>query len=380
MPPPKKNKRPSRGPKKTFHRRGPPKGSREQAGPSSRFKGKPEERSPAHEHDRVKISQETLDAAAKETLILLNDMRAQAAQLKVSQHAQQVNAMPNLDPWQREVLDALVQGKNVVVDAPTTAGKTRAVEVFFRLHIGQPQFRAAYTAPVKSLSNDKLREFSDMFGAENVGIATGDIKENLGAPIVVTTLETYRNSLLGVEPDLGRRLVIFDEYHFMQDYSRGSAWEEALVLTPPDCQLLLLSASVGNAEDFSSWLNTIHERETLLVRTLTRPVPLRDLIYIRGRWLDSKTLGEGVFKKVLLDKEFKPLPPPVLAPRIASARALGLTPTIIYAGKRLSCEIVAAELAKVAQNIEGPRQQELNAVMNGLREELKLGDYGIHFF
>ena len=96
--------------------------------------------------------------------------------------------------------------------------------------MNDPAFRAAYTAPVKSLSNDKLREFSDMFGTDNVGIATGDVKKNLTAPIVVATLESYSNSLLGVEPDLGRSLAVFDEYHFLQDSSRGSAWEEALIL------------------------------------------------------------------------------------------------------------------------------------------------------
>ena len=108
-----------------------------------------------------------------------------------------------LDPWQQQVFDLLRSGESVVVDAPTTAGKTRAVEVFFAMNIDDPTFRAAYTTPVKSLSNDKVRELRAMFGDEKVGIATGDIKENLDAPIVVATLESYRNSLLGIDPHLG---------------------------------------------------------------------------------------------------------------------------------------------------------------------------------
>ena len=82
----------------------------------------------------------------------------------------------SLDPWQKEAFDALIAGENVIVDAPTTAGKTRVVEAYFTQFVNDPGFRAAYTAPVKSLSNDKLREFSDMFGTENVGIATEMLK------------------------------------------------------------------------------------------------------------------------------------------------------------------------------------------------------------
>ena len=76
---------------------------------------------------------------------------------------------------------------------------------------------------VKSLSNDKLKEFREIYGSSYVGIATGDVKENLEAHIVVSTLETYRNSLLGTEPDFSRDVVVFDEYHFIQDDAR-SAW------------------------------------------------------------------------------------------------------------------------------------------------------------
>ena len=105
----------------------------------------------------------------------------------------QVAPYDELDPWQRQAFDALLRGDSVVVDAPTTAGKTRVVEAYFAMNIDKPGFRAAYTTPVKSLSNDKLRELRAMFGSDRVGIATGDIKENLDAPIVVATLESYRN-------------------------------------------------------------------------------------------------------------------------------------------------------------------------------------------
>lgn len=261
-----------------------------------------------------------------------------------------------LDPWQQEVLDALNAGYSVIVDAPTTAGKTRAVEAFFRANLANPLFRAAYTTPVKSLSNDKLREFREMFGAERVGIATGDIKENLGAPVVVATLESYRNSLLGVEPDLGRTLVVFDEYHYLQDESRGSAWEEALILTPKSCQLLLLSASVANADEFSAWLSKIHpERECRLIRTETRPVPLVPLVFYGGQWLLPDTVPGGVMRGLDRSRMQVPLRQETLAERAAQLIPIGITPTIIYVGRRLAAETMAMLLCRHLQPL--PEQQ-----------------------
>ena len=101
-----------------------------------------------------------------------------------------------LDQWQADVLENLMEGNSVIVDAPTTAGKTLAIERFFENRITDPEFKAVYTTPIKSLANDKLLEFRALFGDKHIGIATGDIKENLDAPIIIATLECYRNSLI----------------------------------------------------------------------------------------------------------------------------------------------------------------------------------------
>lgn len=270
-----------------------------------------------------------------------------------------------LDPWQQKAFEALQNGCNVIVDAPTTAGKTRVVESYFRANLHRPDFRAAYTAPVKSLSNDKLREFREMFGAENVGIATGDIKENLDAPIVVATLESYRNSLLGVEPDLGRSLVVFDEYHFMQDSSRGSAWEEAIILTPPSSQLLLLSASVGNADQFVTWVNGLSPRKCELVATKERPVPLVDLVYLHESWLlgsEAKPLAPK-HPNEFLSKN--PLPAEELARRMVALMPLGLAPCIVYSGRRLSCETWAQALVKLLPPLSQEQSAEIRRRLVG---------------
>lgn len=315
-----------------------------------------------------------LAPARERTAALLKDWLTQADAIRAAPRPadRDADGTPRLDPWQRQVFDALQNGTSVVVDAPTTAGKTRAVEAFFRANLDNPSFRACYTTPVKSLSNDKLREFREMFGAENVGIATGDIKENLNAPIVVATLESYRNSLLGVEPDLGRTIAVFDEYHYLQDESRGSAWEEAMILTPRHCQVLLLSASVANAEQFVDWLSSLGEgRQCVLVRTEVRPVPLAHLVFVGGEWLAAETLPQSVLKNLdgrLMDM---PLRQEVIAERAAKLLDVGLTPCIAYCGRRLSCETFAALLCRNLEPLDEASATKIGASLEASHGEFK---------
>ncbi len=303
-----------------------------------------------HQREEVALARKKTDEAIRDWLA---QAKAAAEQARRSPDVE-LPILERLDPWQREAYEALMNGEHVVVDAPTTAGKTRVVEAYFDLNISDPSFRAAYTTPVKSLSNDKLKEFSETFGRENVGIATGDIKENLDAPIVVATLESYRNSLLGVEPDLGRSLVVFDEYHFMQDTSRGSAWEEAIILTPPSCQLLLLSASVDNAADFCAWIETLTSRRCRLIQVKKRPVPLVDMVYFQEQWLLASEIDSILPKRPANPSKF-PLEHDEIARRLSTLPSLGLTPAILYAGRRLSCENLAMEMCRQLDPI--PKEQ-----------------------
>ena len=279
---------------------------------------------------------------------------------------------PGLDPWQEQACNILHGGGSVVVDAPTSAGKTRVVESFFAAHIHKPGFRAAYTTPVKSLSNDKVRELRALFGAENVGIATGDIKENLNAPIVVATLESYRNSLLGTEPDLGRTLVVFDEYHYLQDPGRGSAWEEALILTPASCQLLMLSASVANAEEICTWLTDIRGRPCELVRTTHRPVPLAGLVHYQDEWILADQLPGKLFEKPdtggRQDRAPQPEEIALLAKSILEKE---LTPCIMYAGRRIACERLAISVARQMSPLPLEKSQEIGVALQQIHSEVR---------
>ena len=181
------------------------------------------------------------------------------------------------DPFQLEALAAL-EFEDVLVTAPTGSGKTWIAREEIRrlLEAGR---QARYTTPLKALTNSKYQEFSDEFGAERVGILTGDRKENSNAPLIVGTTEIYRNQLfdsLRGGDDVQTDLVVLDEAHYLADEDRGHVWEEAIILTPPRIRLLLLSATIGNANEFAAWIEEVRGvRCGVVTRPGARPVPLR---------------------------------------------------------------------------------------------------------
>ena len=129
------------------------------------------------------------------------------------------------------------------------------------------------------MTNSKYQEFSEEFGEERVGILTGDRKDNTDAQLIVGTTEIYRNQLfdsLRGGGDIDADLVVLDEAHYLGDEDRGHVWEEAIILTPPRIRLLLLSATVGNADEFASWIGEVRGvRCGVVTRPGARPVPLR---------------------------------------------------------------------------------------------------------
>ena len=181
------------------------------------------------------------------------------------------------DPFQLAALAAL-EFEDVLVTAPTGSGKTWIAREEMRrlLNAGK---RAWYTTPLKALTNSKYQEFGDEFGQARVGILTGDRKENSNAPLIVGTTEIYRNQLFDAlrgGEDVRVDLVIFDEAHYLGDEDRGHVWEEAIILTPPRIRMLLLSATVGNADELAKWIEELRGVKCGVVRRPgARPVPLR---------------------------------------------------------------------------------------------------------
>lgn len=187
------------------------------------------------------------------------------------------NAPFTPDPFQLEALE-LLETQDVLVTAPTGSGKTWIAREAIRRLLDAGR-RAWYTTPLKALTNSKYHEFCEAFGAERVGILTGDRKENATAPLIVGTTEIYRNQLfdaLRQDGEVRADLAILDEAHYLGDAERGHVWEESIILSPPRVRLLLLSATVGNASEFASWITEVRGVGCAIVtRPGARPVPLR---------------------------------------------------------------------------------------------------------
>ena len=191
------------------------------------------------------------------------------------------------DPFQLAALEAL-EFEDVLVTAPTGSGKTWIAREEMRRLLSAGR-RAWYTTPLKALTNSKYQEFSDEFGANRVGILTGDRKENSDAQLLVGTTEIYRNQLFDSMRgggDVNADLVVLDEAHYLGDEDRGHVWEEAIILTPSRIRLLLLSATIGNADEFAAWIQEVRGvRCGVITRPGARPVPLRSAMLLPDRRL-----------------------------------------------------------------------------------------------
>ena len=235
-----------------------------------------------------------------------------------------------LDPFQMEAIRHLAANRSVLVAAPTGTGKTVLAE-YAIWQTREAGLRAIYTAPIKALSNQKFRDLRMLYGADAVGLLTGDIVENAAAPIVVMTTEIYRNMLLegsrvarqlGTAPrdeasellrgvarrnseraqaenalpeaadivELARRArldeelssvgcVIFDELHFLNDPERGPVWEEAIIHSPPHVTFVGLSATVSNADELRRWIEEVHGPMALVYHD-ERAVPIEHYYFL----------------------------------------------------------------------------------------------------
>lgn len=224
------------------------------------------------------------------------------------------------DSWQRQALNELKGGKDLVIHAPTGAGKTFVFEQWME---GGFKGRAVYTVPTRALANDKFREWRER-GWE-VGLVTGDIRHRPEASVVVATLETQRGSMMGAQPP---DLFVVDEYQLLGDSQRGPGYEVTLALARLETRLLLMSGSVANPHEVSDWLNS-HGRKVAVIEEVHRPVPLEEVMVeallkhsnhgekVRGHW---PRLVDGALRS-------------------------GLGPLLIFAPRRKVAEDLARQLA-----------------------------------
>ncbi|KAI8990857.1 rRNA-processing arch domain-containing protein [Mycotypha africana] len=225
-----------------------------------------------------------------EKIVLSHAIRHQVAvppnypYVPISQHkppADPARVYPfTLDPFQRVAVSSIERNESVLVAAHTSAGKTVVAEYAIAQCLKNKQ-RVIYTSPIKALSNQKFREFTEEFG--DVGLMTGDVTINPQASCLVMTTEILRSMLYrGSEIMREVAWVVFDEIHYMRDAERGVVWEESIILLPHAVRFVFLSATIPNAMEFAEWICKIHEQPCHIVYTDFRPTPLQHYLFPAG--------------------------------------------------------------------------------------------------
>lgn len=199
-----------------------------------------------------------------------------------------------LDAFQKEAIYYLEKGDSVFVAAHTSAGKTAVAEYAFAL-ASKHCTRAVYTAPIKTISNQKYRDFCGKF---DVGLLTGDVSLRPEASCLIMTTEILR-SMLYKGADIIRDIewVIFDEVHYVNDVERGVVWEEVIIMLPRHINIVLLSATVPNTVEFADWIGRTKQKQIRVTGTTRRPVPLEHCIFYYGEFFkvceNEKFLSPG---------------------------------------------------------------------------------------
>lgn len=194
-----------------------------------------------------------------------------------------------LDPFQVEAIKSLLAGHDVLVAAPTGTGKTLIAEKLLDKVISSGK-SAVYTSPIKALSNQKYRDFCQVYGKDKVGLITGDLSINDRAPLLVMTTEIFRNWCFA-NPEMLEQTthVIFDELHYLDDVDRGTAWEESIIFAPPHIKIVGLSATVPNVREIATWIAEVRGRPVKVIEERRRAVPLK-LAWIS---VEGEALNEG---------------------------------------------------------------------------------------
>ncbi len=291
-----------------------------------------------------------------------------------------------LDDFQQEACLAVQDGRGVLVAAPTGAGKTVVGEFAVDLALSTGR-KAFYTTPIKALSNQKYMDLARRYGTAKVGLLTGDTSINSEAPVVVMTTEVLRNMLYASSPALtGLGFVVMDEVHYLADRFRGPVWEEVILHLAEDVQVISLSATVSNAEEFGDWLSTVRG-DTAVIVAERRPVPLWQHVMVGSRLYDlyahdvdptdpgtdppiSPDLIEAIRTAERPRGErsrrggrnyrrprgplVRPAPRPVVVDRLDRA---GLLPAIVFIFSRAGCEAAVSQMQASGITLTTPEEQ-----------------------
>ena len=280
-----------------------------------------------------------------------------------------------LDSFQIDAIESLYENLNVLVTAPTGAGKTIIAERGIEEYLDKGN-RVIYTTPIKALSNQKYHDF--MSSGFDTGLLTGDRNENPDAGLIIATTEILRNMIFTNDErinDIG--LVVLDEVHYLADKERGSTWEEIIIHLPKDIKLLCLSATIGNENEFLNWI--VSQRgPTDLIQSKIRPVPL-EISLITASKDDEQILAikstedkrnKPIFK---LDKKFKRFRKPSLSDQISYIMNKKATPCILFYFSREKVENKARYAANL--NFKTKKNVQLRDLFENIFDDITNEEY-----
>ena len=277
------------------------------------------------------------------------------------------------DEFQLTAFDSIEGNRSVLVAAPTGSGKTLIAE--FGIFITRRKnSRIFYTTPIKALSNQKYRDFCEKYGEGSVGLLTGDRKINPDAEIIVMTTEILRNMLYSDQDRLDKvTCVVMDEVHYLSDRNRGSVWEESFILLPESIQVICLSATVSNAEEFGDWLNEVRANVDVVVSE-KRPIPLKQLVAVKGKIHDlfltdtknaklilNPSIEERATKSKGLNrsKRFSSMDPIQRVEVIEQLFEEGKLPCIYFIFSRKGCDKAASEFLLTSDSLVDKQERSL---------------------
>ena len=283
------------------------------------------------------------------------------------------------DAFQEKAINHIKEGHSVIVAAPTGAGKTVIAEYVINDCL-EKKTKAVYTAPIKALSNQKFREFHKSF-PDRIGILTGDVSINPHAPILIMTTEIFRNKILEEAEDLSDySWIIFDEIHYLDDYERGTVWEESLIFLPNHMKMLALSATIPNIDEFAEWIHSIHKKPLKVVKEEKRPVPLHFFYQCQGDIVDDISKVKHLMptkrdfhyyrgRRFPKKEHVKPNKPTSLINHLFQNKRL---PCVYFSFGRRRCEYLAQEMRSF-DFLNAEEKIKIKALFNELCEKFGLG-------
>ncbi|HJM38594.1 MAG TPA: DEAD/DEAH box helicase [Planctomycetota bacterium] len=274
-----------------------------------------------------------------------------------------------LSPFQQKAAAALREGRDVLVAAPTGAGKTLVAEYAIHRALERGQ-RAIYTAPIKALSNQKFRDFRADPEIADAGLMTGDVTLHPDARVLVMTTEILRNTLFE-DPaklhDVGA--VVFDEIHYMDDVERGSVWEETLIFLKEDVEIVGLSATIANLGQFAAWLEKVRKRPMAVVEERKRPVPLKHYLYHPKVGVFPPSRLKNISKRFAGRKKDRSWHRRDDGPLLDSLEERELLPTLYFCFSRKLCERKARQEGRSRRLLNKSEAQQVLEVWAQAEEE-----------